>query len=93
MFHHYKFIVAKKLKNTAQNLESFKTEKTMIIPTGKLFGALPDYIFIDGVEWKCIATACIEGKTYDKIKNTETQEIKKVERFKLLTFLHKKLVC
>jgi hypothetical protein len=84
--------VAKKLKNTGQNLESFKTEKKMIIPTGKLFGALPDYIFIDGVEWRCIATASIEGKTYDKIRNTETKEIKKVERFKLLTFLQKKLV-
>jgi hypothetical protein len=63
----------------------------MNIPTGKLFGALPDYIFIDGVEWRCIATASIEGKTYDKIRNIETQEIKKVERFKLLTFLQKKL--
>ena len=61
------------------------------IPNGKYFGALPDRIFIDGIEWKCLATAIIEGKTYDKIKSTATGEVKKVERNKFINFLQKKL--
>lgn len=61
------------------------------LPTGTHFGALPDKIVIDGIEWMCMTTAIIEGKTYDKIKNTVTGEVKKVERNKFINFLQKKV--
>lgn len=89
MFHHYKNTVGKKYRNMGQSSESLKTDKKMIIPTGKLYGSLPYYIEIDGIEWRCIATASIDGKTYDKIKNIKNGDIKKVERYKLITFLQK----
>lgn len=59
------------------------------IPTGKHFGALPDKIFINGIEWRISATAVIEGVTYDRLINTVDQTIKKVERMKLINFLIK----
>ena len=61
----------------------------MEIPRGKLRGSLPYNILINGVRWECIAVASIGGRTYDKIKNTETGEVKKYEREVLLAFLHK----
>jgi hypothetical protein len=76
------------MKKKEPQKHPFKPEE---LPTGKHFGALPDIIIIDGVEWKCIATATIEGNTYDKIKNTVTGEVKKVERNKFINFLQKNL--
>lgn len=61
----------------------------MEIPRGKYRGSLPFNILINGVRWECIAVATIGGRTYDKIKNTETGEIKKYEREVLLDFLAK----
>lgn len=62
---------------------------TMDIPTGKMRGALPRYILINGVEWDVIRTGIIAGRTYDKIKNMETGEKKTYERGVLLDFLKK----
>lgn len=61
----------------------------MEIPTGKMRGALPWNILINGVRWQPIKTGTVSGRTYDKIKNTETGEIKTYERGVLLEFLQK----
>lgn len=61
----------------------------MDIPTGKLRGSLPRNILINGVRWTCEKTGTVNGRTYDKIKNTETKEYKTYERQVLLDFLIK----
>lgn len=78
-------------KRKGNNIRQVETPKEMVIPTGKLYGSLPEHIIIDGVEWVVFATGIVEGKTYDKIMNTKTNERKTVERGKLLNFLQKHL--
>lgn len=61
-----------------------------MIPSGKLYGALPDQIFIKGVQWICIETRTEEdGTIIDSLKSTATKEIREVERYKLLNYLEK----
>ena len=61
-----------------------------MIPSDKYFGALPDEIWIKDVQWICIETDTDEeGNTIDSLKNTQTKEVRKVERFKLLKYLEK----
>lgn len=50
---------------------------------------LPEQIIIKGVQWVCIGTADTEEGVIDTLRNTETREIRKVERMKLINFLEK----
>jgi hypothetical protein len=50
---------------------------------------LPEQIIIKGVQWVCIGTADTEDGIIDTLRNTDTREIRKVERMKLITFLEK----
>lgn len=61
----------------------------MEIPVGKYRGSLPFNILINGVRWECVKVGTVAGRTYDKIKNTETGEYKTYERGVLLEFLQK----
>lgn len=61
----------------------------MTVPSGKLYGSLPDQIFIKGVEWRCISTEITDEGTMDLLRNTETRQLRRVERFKLLEYLEK----
>ena len=61
----------------------------MTVPSGKLYGSLPDQIFIKGVEWRCISTEITEDGTMDILRNTETRQLRRVERYKLLEYLQK----
>jgi hypothetical protein len=61
----------------------------MTVPSGKFYGSLPDQIFIKGVEWRCISTEITEEGTMDMLRNTDTRQLRKVERFKLLEYLEK----
>ena len=50
---------------------------------------LPKHIIIKGVKWVCIGTADTDEGVIDTLRNTETREIRKVERMKLINFLEK----
>jgi hypothetical protein len=80
-----------KSKNLELNLYLHRMEQKMILPTGKYYGSLPDYIFFDNAHWTVLKTGDVEGITYDKIKNTVTQQVKIVKRKNFIEFLSKKV--
>lgn len=67
---------------------TFIKQPSEIIPTGKLKGALPEKLIIDGVYWKCVKTERIGIDTFDTIVNQETGEREKNNRKKTLNYIH-----
>jgi len=84
----YNYLEEDKSKNMEQILSSNKME----IPTGVFNGSLPENIIINNEKWICTATGTVNELTYDRIKNTITNEVKTVERKKLLNFLNNQLL-
>lgn len=51
---------------------------------------LPSLVFtIKGVEWKVIGTADTDEGVMDTLRNSDTAEIKTIERMKLIKYLQK----
>lgn len=82
--------MSKEASSKAKSLKKREIDLTVMeIPSGKLRGALPDNILINGERWLCLKTGDLNGRTYDKIENTISGERKVYERQVLLEFLRK----
>jgi hypothetical protein len=62
------------------------------LPTGAYYGALPERIIIQGVEWVVTKTGTVNGETVDKIKNINTNEMKVLKRKTLIKYLEKEYI-
>jgi hypothetical protein len=67
---------------------TFIKQPTTTLPTGKLKGALPEKLIINGVHWLCVKTEVIGNDTFDTFVNQVTGERKKNNRKKTINFLH-----
>lgn len=59
------------------------------LPTGVYYGALPERIIIQGVEWVVTKTGTVNNETVDRIKNLNTNEVKVLKRKTLIKYLEK----